>query len=211
MIHSGSLHLGERQGPARRRELPPPIRPGSLHPTRQGPNPSASPWWASRPRHVSFRGIMPPRGRGPGLDMSVWISPPTPRNADAVRDVCRLHHSDLHPRPGRSSRGRGPSPGTPLSGAAGVGRDDGPRPRDLSFRLTLTHKRLQGSSEPCIKSSVLEGFVAKRSSPPSDPKAPDAQVDDYDPADHVEDIPAEGLEFSPDFNAQTSTRSNWPL
>ena len=61
------------------------------------------------------------------------------------------------------------------------------------------------------ETSVLEGFVAKRSSPPSDPKAPDAQVDDYDPADHVEDIPAEGLEFSPDFNAQTSTRSNWPL
>src|SRR5271157_6184549 len=95
-----------------------------LHPTRQGPSPSASPWWASRPRHVSFRGIMPPRGRGPGLDMSVWISPPTPRNADAVRDACRLCHSD--PRPGRSSRGQGPSPGTPLSGAGGVGRDDGP-------------------------------------------------------------------------------------
>ena len=31
-------------------------------------------------------------------------------------------------------------------------------PLFLSFRLTLTHKRLQGSSEPCIKSSVLEGF-----------------------------------------------------
>src|SRR5271157_5646188 len=123
-IHSGSLHLGERQGPARRREPPLPIRPGPLHPTRQGPSPSASPWWASRPRHVSFRGIIPPRGRGPVLDMSVWISPPTPRNADAVRDACRLRHSD--PRPGRSSRGRGPSPGTPLSGAGGVGRDDGP-------------------------------------------------------------------------------------
>ena len=51
--------------------------------------------WASRPRHVSFRGIMLPRGRGPGLDMSVWISPPTPRNADAVRDACRLCRSDL--------------------------------------------------------------------------------------------------------------------
>ena len=34
--------------------------------------------------------------------------------------------------------------------------------------------------------------MAKRSSPPSDPKAPDAQVDDYDPADHVEDIPPKG-------------------
>ena len=32
------------------------------------------------------------------------------------------------------------------------------RPKDLSFRLTLTHKRRQGSCEPCIKSSVLEGF-----------------------------------------------------
>src|SRR5271166_1244529 len=115
---------GRRPGPARRREPPPPIRPGPLHPTRQGPSPSASPWWASRPRHVSIRDIMPPRGRGPGLDMSVWISPPTPRNADAVRDACRLRHSD--PRPGRSSRGQGPSPGTPLSGAGGVGRDDGP-------------------------------------------------------------------------------------
>ena len=45
-----------------------------------------------------------------------------------------------------------------LFGAGGVGRDDGPRPKDLSFRLTLTHKRLQGSSEPCIKSSVLGVF-----------------------------------------------------
>ncbi len=65
----------------------------------------------------------------------------------------------------------------------------------------VLHKSLEGSSEPCSKSSVLEGFVARRSSPPSDPKAPDAQVDDYDPADHVEDISAKGLEFSRDFNA----------
>jgi|SRR5271166_755430 len=28
-----------------------------LHPTRQGPSPSTSPWWASRPRRVSFRSI----------------------------------------------------------------------------------------------------------------------------------------------------------
>ena len=102
---------------------PPPIRSGPLHPTRQGPSPSASPWWVSRPRHVSFLGIMPPRGRGPGLDMSVWMSPPTPRNADAVRDACRLRHSDLRPRPGRSSRGRGPSPGHASFGR----RRSGPR------------------------------------------------------------------------------------
>ena len=29
--------------------------------------------------------------------MSVWISSPTPRNADAVRDACRLRYSDLRP------------------------------------------------------------------------------------------------------------------
>ncbi len=150
-IHSGSRHLGERPGPARRREPPPPIRSGPLHPTRQRTEPLGHPWWASRPRHVSFRGIMSTRGRGP-VDMSEWISSPTPRNADAVRDMCRLRHSvSSDPRSGRSLHGRGPSPGMPLSGAGGVGRDDGPRPKDLSFRLTLTHKRLQGSCEPCIK------------------------------------------------------------
>src|SRR5208337_85951 len=148
-IHSGSLHLSERPGPARRREPPPPIRSGPLHPTRQGPSPSASPWWASRPRHVSFRGIMPPHVRGRGLDMSVWMSPPTPRNADAVRDACRLRHSDLRPRPGRSSRGRGPSPGTPLSRQFGV---------SSSLLLPLKTIREDNSVSvhhycfPCIKS-----------------------------------------------------------
>src|SRR5208337_4595426 len=81
---------------------------------------------ASWPRHVSFRGIMPPRGLGLGLDLIAWIFLPRPtlRNADVVRDACRLRYPDF--RPGRSSRGRGPSPGTPLSGAGGVGRADGP-------------------------------------------------------------------------------------
>jgi hypothetical protein len=112
-IHSGSLHLGERQGPARRREPPPPIRPGPLHPTRQGPSPSASPWWASRPRHVSFRTVSvrsnlnladslvgiaatprvvsrhhAPRGRGPG---------------DRIGEVRRLGASEL----GHRAIGRG--------------------------------------------------------------------------------------------------------
>ena len=32
----------------------------------------------------------------------------------------------------------------------------------------VLHKSLEGSSEPCSKPSVLEGFVAKRSSPPAD-------------------------------------------
>ncbi len=78
----------------------------------------------TRPHQVSFRSIMPPRGRGPGLDLGAWISPPTPRNAVAVRDACRLRHSNL--RPGRSSCNQGPSPGAPLSGARGVCRDDRP-------------------------------------------------------------------------------------
>ena len=66
--------------------------------------------YLSRPR---------PRNR-----MLVWISSPTSRNPDAARAACRLRHSDL--RSGRSSRGQDSSPGTPLSGAAEVGRDDGP-------------------------------------------------------------------------------------
>ena len=40
---------------------------------------------------------------------------------------------------------------------------------EKSMPLVL-HKSLEGSREPCSKSSVLEGFVAKRPPPPADPK-----------------------------------------
>src|SRR5271166_4639247 len=40
---------------------------------------------------------------------------------------------------------------------------------EKSMPLVL-HKSLEGSIEPCSKSSVLEGFVAKRTPPPADPK-----------------------------------------
>ena len=139
-----------------------------LHPTRQGPSPSTCPWWASRPRRVSFRSIMPPRGRVPGLDMSVWISPPTPRNADAARAACRLRHSDLRPGPGRSSRGRVPSPGTPLSDAAEMGRVDG------SPRRGETRTDLRGVDVVCTCRA------SGRSKLTREPKQIDAQLGKWD-------------------------------
>ena len=48
---------------------------------------------------------------------------PINMNGRSILAVTSSFFSD--PRPGRSSRGQGPSPGTPLSGAAEVGRADG--------------------------------------------------------------------------------------
>ena len=69
-IGPGGAHSShEPAGPLTPRKPEPaltPRSPGPLHPTRQGPSPSANPWWASRPRHVSFRGIMPLAAEAPG-------------------------------------------------------------------------------------------------------------------------------------------------
>jgi hypothetical protein len=101
----------------------PAARPAPLHPTRRGPSPSAGPRQAVRPHGVLIAGILPPRGRGPVLDMSGWISPATPggHRGGSPRSLVPPRLS-----PGRPACGRGPTPGAAPRGPGGAGRGPGP-------------------------------------------------------------------------------------
>src|SRR5208337_1107925 len=84
------------------------------------------------------------------------------RNADAVRDACRLRHSDLRPGSGRSSRDQGPSPGTPLSGAGEVGGDDGPPRVTPSAMPSGEREKGNSATRPPDKRQTLLRLARRR-------------------------------------------------